>query len=74
MQAMWLYNWLQLRVIENVIAEWHCKRHTYKPGIVNMLNIKEAAITNNKHTDCKQNSWTQILLCFQQNKLQQCTG
>jgi len=32
MQAMWLYNWLQLHVIEIVIAEWHCKRHTYKPG------------------------------------------
>jgi len=31
MQAMWSYNWLQLHVIEIVIAERHCKRHAYKP-------------------------------------------
>ncbi len=31
MQAMWLFNWLQLHVIEIVIAERHCKRHAYKP-------------------------------------------
>ena len=72
MQAMWLYTWLQLHMIEIVMQKGIARDMHTNLELVNMLDIKEATITNNKHT--KQNSWAQNLLCFQQNKPQQCTG